>query len=206
MYRYVDKGRDFSQLVRPLEIVDLHDHTAGQRLIRGSGPEQMVIKNNMLFVSMLHSERIEAFRINQQPGNPSQILTPLGFEFTGGITPQGVETSPDGRTLYVVNMQTEDVSILSVDANGNFTRNGFIAVGVTPSTPDPTQGNNGAGLFATTKKSVCAGSSVRRTRMTRQSPAGHSADSMRRNRAVSVIGMAGMMVANGMLPPMRLAA
>ena len=97
VFRYVDKGRDFSQLVRPLEIVDLHDHTAAQRLIRGSGPEQMVIKNNMLFVTMLHSERIEAFRINQQPGDPSQILTPLGFEFTGGITPQGVEASPDGR-------------------------------------------------------------------------------------------------------------
>ena len=149
VYRYVDKGRDFSQLVRPLEIVDLHDHTAAQRLIRGSGPEQMVIKNDMLFVSMLHSEKVEAFRINQQPGNPSQILTPLGFEFTGGITPQGVEASPDGRTLYVANMQTEDVSILSVDANGNFTRNGYIAVGVTPNTPDPTRGNNGAGLFAT---------------------------------------------------------
>jgi DNA-binding beta-propeller fold protein YncE len=113
VYRYVDKGRDFSQLVRPLEIVDLHDHAAGQRLIRGSGPEQMVVKNDMLFVSMLHSDKVEAFRINQQPGNPSQILTPLGFEFTGGITPQGVETSPDGRTLYVANMQTEDVSFLS---------------------------------------------------------------------------------------------
>ena len=46
-------------------------------------------------------------------------------------------------------MQTEDVSILSVDANGNFTRNGYIAVGVTPNTPDPTRDNNGAGLFAT---------------------------------------------------------
>jgi DNA-binding beta-propeller fold protein YncE len=149
VYRYVDKGRDFSQLVRPLEIVDLHDHTAGQLLIRGSGPEQMVIKNNMLFVSMLHSDKVEAFRINQQPGDPSQILSPLGFEFTGGITPQGVEVSPDGRTLYVANMQTEDVSLLSVDANGNFRRNGYIAVGVTPSTPDPTRGNNGAGLFAT---------------------------------------------------------
>jgi DNA-binding beta-propeller fold protein YncE len=149
VYRYVDKGRDFSQLVRPLEVVDLHDHTAGQRLIRGSGPEQMVIKNGMLFVSMLHSDKVEAFRINQQPGDLSQILTPLGFDFTGGITPEGVEISPDGRTLYVVNMQTEDVSILSVDMNGNFTRNGYIAVGVTPSTPDPTRGNNGAGLFAT---------------------------------------------------------
>ena len=149
VYRYVDKGRDFSQLVRPLEVVDLHDHTEAQRLIRGSGPEQMVIKNNMLFVSMLHSDKVEAFRINQQPGDPSQILTPLGFQFTGGITPQGVEAAPDGRTVYVANMQTEDVSILSVDANGNLTRNGYIPVGVTPSTPDPITGNNGAGLFAT---------------------------------------------------------
>src|SRR5262249_60264273 len=99
-----------------------------------SGPEQMVIKNRVLFVSMLHSEKVEAFRINQQPGDLSQILTPLGFEFTGGITPQGVEISPDGRTLYVANMQTEDVSLLSLDANGNFTRNRYIAVGGTPNT------------------------------------------------------------------------
>ena len=150
VYRYVDKGRDFSQLVRPLEIVDLNDHTAAQRLIRGSGPEQMVVKNDILFVSMLHSDKVEAFRINQQPADISQILAPLGFEFTGGITPQGVEVSPDGRTLYVANMQTEDVSFLTVDTNGNFTRNGYVAVGVTGSTPDPTHGNsNGSGLFAT---------------------------------------------------------
>ena len=71
------------------------------------------------------------------------------IEFTGGITPQGVEASPDGRTLYVANLQTEDVSFLSVDANGNLQRQGFLPVGVTPSTPDPSNGGNGQGLFAT---------------------------------------------------------
>ena len=163
----------------------------------------MVIKNNMLFVSMLHSERIEAFRINQQPGDPSQILTPLGFEFTGGITPQGVEASPDGRTVYVANMQTEDVSILSVDANGNFTRNGYIAVGVTPNTPDPTRGNNGSGLFATDEEVGLRWffSSAYADDPPIAGP-GHLADSMRRSRAVSVIGMAVMTGANGMSPPM----
>jgi DNA-binding beta-propeller fold protein YncE len=203
VYRYVDKGRDFSQLVRPLEVVDLHDHSAQQRLIRGSGPEQMVIKNGMLFVSMLHSDKVEAFRINQQPGDPSQILTPLGFEFTGGITPQGVEAAPDGRTVYVANMQTEDVSILSVDANGNLTRNGFIAVGVRARRILPAVTTTAPACLPRTKKSVCAGSSVRPMRTIRRWPAGRPADSMRRSRAVSVIGTAGMMAANGMSPLTR---
>ena len=149
VYRYVDKGRDFSQLVTPGEVVDLHDHAEGQRLIRGSGPEQMVVKNGMLFVSMLHSDKVEVFRVSQTPPDVSGILSPLGFEFTGGITPQGVEVSPDGRTAYVANMQTEDISFLGVDQNGNLSRQGFLAVGVTPSTPDPVKGSNGSNLFAT---------------------------------------------------------
>ncbi len=149
VYRYVDKGRDFSQLVSPGNVVDLHDHSEAQRLIRGSGPEQMTVKNGMLFVSMLHSDKVEAFRINQNPGDVSGILSPLGFQFTGGITPQGIEVSPDARTLYVANMQTEDVSIMAVDANGNLTKQALINVGVTPSTPDPVKGGNGSGLFAT---------------------------------------------------------
>ena len=41
-------GRDYSQLVTPGEIVDLGDHTDAQKIIRGSGPEQMVVKNGML--------------------------------------------------------------------------------------------------------------------------------------------------------------
>jgi DNA-binding beta-propeller fold protein YncE len=149
VYRYVDKGRDLSMLVNPLELVDLHDHADGQKIIRGSGPEQMFVRGDMLFVSMLHSEKVEAFRINQNPADASQILTPLGIQFTGGITPQGVEVSPDGKTVYVANMQTEDVSFLSVNADGSLAREGFTAVGVTPQTPDPSTGGNGQGLFAT---------------------------------------------------------
>jgi DNA-binding beta-propeller fold protein YncE len=149
VYRYVDKGRDFSQLVTPGDVVDLHDHAEAQRLIRGSGPEQMVVKNGMLFVSMLHSDKVEVFRVNQNPADVSGILSPLGFEFTGGITPEGIEVSPDGRTAYVANMQTEDISFLGADQNGTLSRQGFLAVGVTPSTPDPVKGGNGSNLFAT---------------------------------------------------------
>jgi hypothetical protein len=110
----------------------------------------MVVKGNMLFVTHAHSEKVEAFRINQNPADHSQILTETGIELTGGITPQGVEVSADGSRLFVANMQTEDVSILSVDAEGRLQRQGYLAVGVTPSTPDPTKrGGNGQGLFAT---------------------------------------------------------
>jgi DNA-binding beta-propeller fold protein YncE len=149
VYRYVDKERDLSMLVTPGQIVDVHDHQAGQKIIRGSGPEQMFVRGDLLFVSMMHSDKVEVFRINQSTTDPSQILQPAGFEFTGGITPQGVAVSPDGRKVYVTNMQTEDVSFLNVDTNGNLSRNGYVAVGVTNSTPDPTRGSNGSNLFAT---------------------------------------------------------
>lgn len=149
VYRYVDAGRDQSLLVTPGQVVDLGDHSAAQKIIKGSGPEQMFVRGNLLFVTMMHSDKVEVFRINPTPASPSGILTPVGTQFTGGITPQGVIASPDGKMVYAANMQTEDVSFLSVDANGNLTRQGFLPVGVTNTTPDPTKGGNGANLFAT---------------------------------------------------------
>jgi DNA-binding beta-propeller fold protein YncE len=149
VFRYVDVGRDISQLVTPGQFVDLREHADAQKIIKGSSPEQMSIRGNLLFVTMANTENVQAFRINQTASDPSQLLTPLAIQFTGGITPQGVEASPDGRTIYVANLQTEDVSFLSVDANGNLQRQGFLPVGVTPSTPDPAKGGNGQGLFAT---------------------------------------------------------
>jgi DNA-binding beta-propeller fold protein YncE len=149
VFRYVDEGRDISQLVTPGQFVDLHDHADAQKIIKGSGPEQMTIRGNLLFVAMANSERVQAFRINATTTDPAKLLTPLAFEFTGGITPQGIEASPDARTIYVANLQTEDISFLGVDANGNLQRQGSVAVGVTPATPDPTTGGNGQGLFAT---------------------------------------------------------
>jgi DNA-binding beta-propeller fold protein YncE len=149
VYRYVDFERDLSMLAKAGEVVDLHDHEAGQKIIRGSGPEQMFVRGDLLFVSQLHSDKVEVFRIDQNPSSLKGILTETGIEFTGGITPQGVTVSPDGRTVFVANMQTEDVSVLSVDANGLLSRQGFITVGVTDKTPDPSKGGNGAALFAT---------------------------------------------------------
>lgn len=149
IYRYVDEGRDVSQLVVPGQYVDLQDHANAQKIIKGSGPEQMVVKGNLLFVTYAHSERTQAFRINQNPGDVSQILTPLDTELTGGITPQGIEVSPTGDEIYVANFQTEDVSFLGVNQDGNLTRAGYVPVGVTSTTPDPTTGGNGQGLFAT---------------------------------------------------------
>jgi DNA-binding beta-propeller fold protein YncE/mono/diheme cytochrome c family protein len=149
VFRYVDEGRDVSQLVTPGQFVDIGDHTAAQKIIKGSGPEQIFVRGDKLFVTYAHSEQVQAFRINTNASDPSQILSPLGVQFTGGITPQGVEVSPDGKTVYVANFQTEDVSFLNIDSNGNLTRQGFLPVGVTPSTPDPTTGGHGQNLFAT---------------------------------------------------------
>src|SRR5215216_2775215 len=149
VFRYVDEGRDLSQLVTPGQFADLGDHTAAQKIIKGSGPEQMFVRGDLLFVTYAHSEQVQAFRINLSASDPSQVLRPLGVQYTGGITPQGVEVSADGRTVYVANFQTEDVSFLTVDSNGNLNRQGYLPVGVTPSTPDPTTGGHGQNLFAT---------------------------------------------------------
>jgi DNA-binding beta-propeller fold protein YncE len=149
VYRYVDFERDKSMLVTPGAIVDLGDHDTGQKIIKGSGAEQLAVRGEFLFVSQLHSDEIEVFRINQQPATPSGILTELGMQFTGGITPQGVAVSPDGQTLFVANMQTEDVSFLGIGSDGALTRQGVLPVGVTNSTPDPVKGGSGDHLFAT---------------------------------------------------------
>ena len=101
----------------PGQVVDLGDHAAGQKIIRGSGPEQMFVAAICCSSAQLHSDKVEVFRIDQNPADPSQILTEMGIEFTGGITPQGIAVSPDGSTVYVANMQTEDISFLGVDAD-----------------------------------------------------------------------------------------
>ena len=149
VYRYVDEGRDISQSVVPGQFFDLHDHVDAQKIVKGSGPEQMIVKGDLLFVTFAHNERVQAFRINQNPADPSQILTPLGVELTGGITPQGIAVSPAGDMIYVANFQTEDVSFLGVNPGGSLVRSGFVTVGVTNSTPDPATGGNGQNLFAT---------------------------------------------------------
>jgi len=146
--RYVDFQRDQSMLAVPGQVVDLGDYRADQEIIRGSGPEQMAVKGDFLFVSQLHSDKVEVFRINQA-GTPATALAHVGTEFTGGITPQGIAVAPDGGTVFVANMQTEDVSFLAVGADGQLTRQGFVTVGVTGDTPDPTNGGNGQNLFAT---------------------------------------------------------
>ncbi len=152
VYRYVDFERDKSMLVTDGQIVDLKDHQPGQKIIRGSGAEQIFVRGDLLFVSQMHSDKLEVFRIQQNPADLSKILTWVGIQYTGGITPQGVAVSPDGRTVFVANMQTEDVSILAVDATGRLARQGTVAVGVTGDTPDPTTGGHGQNLFATAEE------------------------------------------------------
>jgi cytochrome c553 len=152
VYRYVDTGRNKSMLAVPGQIVDLGDWSAAQTIIRGSGPEQMFVRGDFLFVCQLHSDQVEVFLINRTTTDPSKVLTPVDIQLTGGITPDGIAVSPDGRMVYVANQQTEDISFLSVDATGRLTRQGTLSVGVTNRTPDPTTGGNGANLFATAEE------------------------------------------------------
>jgi DNA-binding beta-propeller fold protein YncE len=146
--RYVDFERDRSLLAVPGEVFDLNDYRADQEIIRGSGPEQIFVAGQWLLVSQMHSDKVEVFRINQD-GAATSALTHVSTEFTGGITPQGIVASPDGQTIFVSNMQTEDVSVLEIDAAGRLTRRALITVGVTGDTPDPTKNGNGQNLFAT---------------------------------------------------------
>jgi hypothetical protein len=110
------------------------------------------VRGNLLFVSGAHSDKVEVFHIDLATTDPSKVLSQAGFEFTGCITPQGLAVSSDGRNVYVANMQTEDISFLSADSNGNLQRQGTLSVGVTGKTPDPTTGGNGSGLFATAEE------------------------------------------------------
>src|SRR4029453_6745771 len=67
VYRYVDFERDRSILAVPGQVIDLGDHETGQKIIRGSGAEQIAIRGDLLFVSQLHSDKVEVFRIDQSP-------------------------------------------------------------------------------------------------------------------------------------------
>ncbi|HZA14168.1 MAG TPA: YncE family protein [Myxococcaceae bacterium] len=142
--RYVDVFRNLSLTTVPGEVKNLGDFAPDQTIIRGSGAEQVFARGNFLFVTQLHSDQVEVFRIDALSGK----LTPGAIEYTGGITPQGVAVSPDGKTVFVANMQTEDVAVLGWDG-AKLSRQGLVAVGVTPNTPDPVKGGNGQGLFAT---------------------------------------------------------
>jgi DNA-binding beta-propeller fold protein YncE len=152
VFRYVDKDRNKSMLAAEGQVTDLGDWSAAETIVRGSGPEQIFVRGDFLFVAHMHSDNVEVFRINRTTTNPAAVLTPLGIELTGGITPEGITVSPDGRTVYIVNRQTEDVSFLAVDGNGKLTRIGHVPVGVTNTTPDPTTGGNGQNLFATAEE------------------------------------------------------
>jgi len=135
VYRYVDFERDRSLLTIPGQVADLGDHAAGQKIIRGSGAEQVTIQGGFLFVSQMHSDKVEVFRIDQNPADPSKILTWVGTEYTGGITPQGIAVSPDGSRVYVANLQTEDVSFLEFDSSGRLARRGYVPVGEVRAVP-----------------------------------------------------------------------
>ena len=81
VYRYVDFERDRSISVVPGEVTDLGDHAAGQKIIKGSGAEQIAVRGDLLFVTQLHSDKVEVFRISQTPtADFSTILTEIGTE------------------------------------------------------------------------------------------------------------------------------
>ena len=120
------------------------------------------------------------------------ILTHLGFEFTGGITPQGLAVSPDGRTVYVANMQTEDVSFLGVERQRRADAPGL------PAGRRDRQHARSRPKAATartcsprTRRSACAGCSRSRTR------------TMDRSRAGIATGRAATTAASGTSAPTR---
>ncbi len=150
VYRYVDMGRDFSQLVvsgrrrRSRRIIPPRSGSSAAAAL--SRCLSVTTCSSSACCTQTRSKFSRSIRIRPMS---RAYLTQAGFDFTGGITPEGVEVSPDGKTVYVANLQTEDVSFLGVDTNGRLTRQGYLAVGVTDKTPDPTKGNNGSKLFAT---------------------------------------------------------
>ena len=108
------------------------------------------MRGNLLFVTMLHSERWRSFRINQNASRPCRRFSPRWTSSSRAASRRRASKSRrTGGQIYVANFQTEDVSFLERRCDGNLARQAILPVGVTPTTPDPTTGGNGQGLFAT---------------------------------------------------------
>ena len=66
-------------LAVPGQIVDLGRLTRpARRSSAAAAPSRCSVRGDLLFVSQLHSDKVEVFRMNQNPADPSGILTQLG--------------------------------------------------------------------------------------------------------------------------------
>ena len=122
-----------------------------RRSSAAAAPSRCSCSGDLLFVSQLHSDKVEVFRDQPEPGRPvGHPHRSSALEFTGGITPQGLAVSPDGRTVYVANMQTEDVSFLGVGARRHADAAGLPRRSASPTArPIRPRGAHGQHLFAT---------------------------------------------------------
>ena len=162
VYRYVDFERNKSLVVTPGKIVDLGDFDAGQQIIRGSGAEQMTVRGDLLFVSQLHSDKIEVFRINQNPADPSQILTELGIQFTGGITPQGSPSHPTARRCLSPTCRPRTSRSSASTRTAAWCARACCR-SASPTDAGPGERRTRRSPFRRTRRSACAGSSRSRT-------------------------------------------
>ncbi len=117
VFRYVDVGRNKSLLAVEGQVVDLGDWTPAQTIVRGSGPEQIFVRGNFLFVAHMHSDNVEVFRIDAAASN-LRLSDADGHRVYRRHYARRYRRVSRWSHVFVTNRQTEDVSFLSVDGNG----------------------------------------------------------------------------------------
>ena len=88
------------------------DFTPDEMIVQGALPEQAVVKNGKLYVTMSSSDQVQIFDIDEGTG----ALTSTGVVDTG-INPFELAVSADGKTIFTGDRLGETVSRIDVATN-----------------------------------------------------------------------------------------
>ena len=88
------------------------DYLASEMIVNGALPEQMVVRNDRLYVTMSSSDSVQVLHIDSESG----ALTHVKALHTG-INPFELAVSPDGSTIFTADRLGDTVSQILVDSN-----------------------------------------------------------------------------------------
>jgi hypothetical protein len=113
-------------------------------IVEGALPEQAVVKNGKLYVTMSSSDQVQIFDIDQNTG----ALKPVGPALDTGINPFELAVSDDGQTIWTGDRLGETISKIDVATNKRESWN----VGISANVPYPSnEYEEGERLFHSAK-------------------------------------------------------